>query len=217
MVEEEEVLALHVEHQGLGVVGLVSEHARGEQAVEEEGGVRRLGGHPRDAADVDVRPRAIEELQVHVDGLVLPREPSREPMGHPVEAQGLEPLVSHGSADFVARKGGTSVSGSKRVAWTRAARAISAGSNPSATSNTWLSNRAFVPRLDLGDQAEDAHHVAAGSRRSRATTSSSWRYWSSDTPTQNSSGVASSLADDPAHDRSANREITHRGGPTKGL
>ena len=50
LVEEQQVLALHVEDERLGVDGLGAEHARVEQAVEQEGGVARLRGDAGDAA-----------------------------------------------------------------------------------------------------------------------------------------------------------------------
>ena len=65
VVEEQQVLALHVEDQRLGVDRLGAEHARVEEGVEEERGVGGLGRHARDAADVDVRAAgAVEELSI---------------------------------------------------------------------------------------------------------------------------------------------------------
>ena len=72
VVEEQQVLALHVEDQRLGVDRLGAEHARVEQGVEQERGVGGLGGDARDAADVDVRAAgAVEELEVEVQRLVV--------------------------------------------------------------------------------------------------------------------------------------------------
>jgi hypothetical protein len=65
-VEVEQVFALHVEDQALGVDGGLAQDARGEQGVEEESGVGGLGGHPRDAGDVDVGASLpVDELQIH--------------------------------------------------------------------------------------------------------------------------------------------------------
>ena len=59
-------LTLKIERLGVG--GLGAEHARVEQAVEQERGVGGLGGHAGDAADVDVGAAgAVEELEVEVE------------------------------------------------------------------------------------------------------------------------------------------------------
>ena len=74
--------------------------------------------------------------------------------------------------------GGTNTSGSNRVAWTCAASLTSAGRTPSAMRNTSLSKRAPSWRArTCDDDAVDAHDARpSGRTRSRATTSSSWRY-----------------------------------------
>src|SRR4051794_38529777 len=90
--------------------------------------------------------------------------------------------------------GGTSSSGSKRVACTCAASLTSAGSTPSATRNTSLSNRTPSWRARTCETTPYTRTISpSGRTRSSATTSSSWRYDPSWTPTQNSSGVASSV------------------------
>ena len=81
------------------------EHARVEEAVQQEGGVGGLGGHARDAADVDVRaPRAVEELEVEVEGLVVTRQAGRQALAHLVEEQRLVALGAGGLAHLAARQ-----------------------------------------------------------------------------------------------------------------
>ena len=57
VVEEQQVLALDVEDERLGVGRLGAEHARVEQAVEQEGGVGGLGGHAGDPLMLTCAPR----------------------------------------------------------------------------------------------------------------------------------------------------------------
>src|SRR5207248_5984992 len=71
-VQEQQVLAFHVEHERLRVHGLRPERAGGEQALEQERRVGRLRRDAGDAADVDVRAsRAVDELQVGEQGLLV--------------------------------------------------------------------------------------------------------------------------------------------------
>jgi hypothetical protein len=92
-IQPEQVLALDVEDERLRVDGLRPEHARFEEGVEQERRVARLRGDARDPADVDVRaPGAVEEVEVEVERLVVPREAGREAPLHAVEEQRLGPL-----------------------------------------------------------------------------------------------------------------------------
>ena len=79
VVEEEQVLALDVEDERLRVGRLGAQHARVEQAVEQEGGVAGLGGDAGDAGDVDVGALgAVEEVEVEVDRLAVAGQAARE-------------------------------------------------------------------------------------------------------------------------------------------
>ena len=99
VVEEQQVLALDVEDQRLGVGLGGAEHARVEQRVEQEGGVGGLGGHAGDARDVDVgAPGAVEELHVEEERLAVARQPGRDLLGHVVEVEGAAALVAGGLA-----------------------------------------------------------------------------------------------------------------------
>ena len=105
VVEEQQVLALHVEDQRLGVDRLRAEHARVEEGVEEERGVGGLGRHARDAADVDVRAAgAVEELEVEVQRLVTMIDADGELGLHLVEVESLVALLALGAADRGARQ-----------------------------------------------------------------------------------------------------------------
>ena len=105
VVEEQQVLALDVEDERLGVGRLGAEHARVEQAVEQEGGVGGLGGHARDAADVHVGAAgAVEELEVQVEGLVVTRQAGGQQLAHLREQQGLVALGPRGLAHLLARQ-----------------------------------------------------------------------------------------------------------------
>ena len=83
LVEEQQVLALDVEDQRLGVGRLVAEHVTVEERVEQEARVGRLGGDAGDAGDVHVRAAAaVEERQVDVDragGRARRRPPAAPP------------------------------------------------------------------------------------------------------------------------------------------
>ena len=95
LVEPHEVLALDVEHDGLGVRPRPAEHGGVEQGEQEEQRVRGLRRHPRDAADVEVgAPRSVEEVQVHEHRLSVPGQPRREPSLHLVEVQRLVPVLA---------------------------------------------------------------------------------------------------------------------------
>ena len=103
-IEEEEVLALDVEDQRLGVLGLAAEHPGVKERVEQEGGVGGLGGDAGDARDVDVRAAsAVEELEVEIEALAVAREAGREPVLHPVEEQRLVAIGAGGAPHLVAR------------------------------------------------------------------------------------------------------------------
>ena len=98
-VQEEQILALHVEDQGLGVVGAGAELPRSKQAVEEEDGVAGLGRHTGDAADVDVSsPGAVHEFHVGVDDFAVAREANRNLALHAVEEEGLVTGLADGLA-----------------------------------------------------------------------------------------------------------------------
>ena len=105
VVEEQEVLAFHVEHQRLGVGGLRPEYAGVEEGVEQEGGVAGLGGHAADAADVDVGALgAVEEVEVDVDRLAVAAAPGHQLALHVVVVQRRIPLRAHRPADLRARQ-----------------------------------------------------------------------------------------------------------------
>ncbi len=68
LVEEQQVLTLDAEHQGLGVDRPRAEGAGAEDGMQQEQREAGLGGDPGDAADRHVRaPGAVEELHVDVD------------------------------------------------------------------------------------------------------------------------------------------------------
>jgi hypothetical protein len=105
VVEEQQVLALDVEDQRLGVGGIGPEHAGVEHAVEEEAGVGGLGRHARDTTDVDVgTPAAVEELEVEEERLVVARQARRQPVPHLVEQQRLVTFGPRRLADALARQ-----------------------------------------------------------------------------------------------------------------
>ena len=105
VVEEQQVLALDVEDERLGVGRLGPEHARVEQAVEQERGVGGLGGHARHAADVDVGAAgAVEELEVEVEGLVVAGQPGGQQLAHLREQQGVVALGAGRLAHLLARQ-----------------------------------------------------------------------------------------------------------------
>ena len=90
VIEEEEVLALHVEDERVGVGRVLAEHARVEERVEEKGRVRRLRRNAGDARDVDVRAAgAVDEVEVGDEHGAVPAEPDRELALHAVEEQRL--------------------------------------------------------------------------------------------------------------------------------
>ena len=106
LVEPHEVLALDVEHDGLGVRPRPAEHGGVEQGEQEEQRVRGLRRHPRDAADVEVgAPRSVEEVQVHEHRLSVPGQPRREPSLHLVEVQRLVPVLAPSAVRGQARQG----------------------------------------------------------------------------------------------------------------
>ena len=105
VIEEEQVFALHVEDQRFGVARLGAEHARMEDAVQEERGVGGLRRDAGDAGDVDVRTAgAIEELEVRVERLAVAPEPDRQALVHPIEVEGEIALVPRRPAHGRARK-----------------------------------------------------------------------------------------------------------------
>jgi hypothetical protein len=72
LVEKEQVLALHVEDEGVRVRRFPAERTGGEEAVKQEGRVARLRRDARDARDADVgAARAVEEVEVREDGLAV--------------------------------------------------------------------------------------------------------------------------------------------------
>ena len=88
MIEEKQVLALHVEDQGLGVDRSIPQYARVEQRVEKEGGVGGLGGDAADARDVDVSPTpAVYELEVDEERIARARKTDGKSLLHPVEEE----------------------------------------------------------------------------------------------------------------------------------
>ena len=170
LVEEEEVLALHVEDEGLGVGRLGAEHARAEQAVEQERGVARLGGDARDARDVDVGAAgAVEELEVGVERLAVAAEPDRAawpPCGRSSRAVSRSAPTARRTG--VPGSGGTYVSGSMRVVITSAASKVWAGSSAVGDEeHVGAEAGALVDGPDLGDHARQADDLAVGHRRGR--------------------------------------------------
>ena len=88
VIEEEQILALHVEDERLRVRRVGAEHAGGEQPEEQEGRVRGLRRDAGDARDVDVRAaRTVEEVEVQVHRETVAAEPDRQPRLHLVEEQ----------------------------------------------------------------------------------------------------------------------------------
>jgi hypothetical protein len=90
--------------------------------------------------------------------------------------------------------GGTNTSGSTRVVATWAASAHLGGQHAVLDEeHVAVELGALVAGPDLLDHAVELDPLPSGRTRSSATTSSSWRNWSSAMATQNSSGVASSV------------------------
>ncbi len=88
MIQEEEVLALHVEDERLGVGRFIAEDFRAEKAEEQEARVAGLGGDAGDARDIDVRTApAVEEGEVEVDGKAVTREAGGELLLHAIEME----------------------------------------------------------------------------------------------------------------------------------
>src|SRR5690606_23437962 len=93
--EEQEILALHVEDEGLRGRPPRAQRLALEEPVEQERGVGGLRRDARDAADVHVSPsRPIEELEVPVDRPPRTVEADREAevlvlVAHAVEEQRL--------------------------------------------------------------------------------------------------------------------------------
>ena len=144
VVEEQQVLALDVEDQGLGVGRLGAEHAGVEQRVQQERGVARLRGHAGDAGDVDVGALgAVDEVEVEEHRLAVAAEAGGQLAGDLVEVErgrrarrrrpGAPRCRAAAARTSRARSGST---------WTSAASDTSAGSIPSAMRNTSLSKRA---------------------------------------------------------------------------
>ena len=162
-VEEEEVLALHVEDQRLGVVGARAQLPRREERVEQEDGVAGLGGHARDPADVHVgAPGAVHEFQVGVDDLAVAREARRDAALHAVEEEGLVAGFADGLADDLARH--------RRHEDLRfeAGRQHLGGLGHLCREHPVLDQediaveaRAFVPDAQVGDHAVDADRLGA--------------------------------------------------------
>jgi hypothetical protein len=100
VVEEQQILALHIEDQRLRVGRFATEHARPERAVEQERREARLGGHAGDAGDRHVRAaRTIEKLRVEIERLAVAAGADRDALVHPVEVEGGVPLVAGGPVD----------------------------------------------------------------------------------------------------------------------
>ena len=174
VVEEEQVLALDVEDERLGVGGLGAQHPGVEQAVEQEGGVAGLGGHARDAADVDVgAAAAVDELEVEVEGLVVAGQTGGR--AGPASARTTAPRRARRPPPCAPpRPAAAGRTPRARTGWPRtwAASLTSAGRTPSATRNTSLSKRApswrartcdttpeMLSRWPSGKQAVDHHDV----------------------------------------------------------
>ena len=139
---------------------------------------------------------AVEELEVAVDRLAVAREAGGELALHLVEVEREVALGALGAARRPGRgAAGRRSSGSTRVTETCAAVAMPTGRTPSASRKTSESKlRALVAglRTHVDDAVEGDLARGRGPSVLTATMSSSWRYWSSATPTQNSSGCAAS-------------------------
>ena len=104
LVEEQQVLALDAEHQGLRVHGPLAQRTGAEDGVQQEQREAGLRRHAGDAADRHVRPAGtVEELHVDVDRRAVPAPPDRDLVGHLVEVQGLGPLRAGRPADHLPR------------------------------------------------------------------------------------------------------------------
>ena len=196
VVEEEQVFALHVEDQRVGVGRVVAEHARVEQRVEQEGCVRRLGRDTRDAGDVDVRAaRPVDEVEVGEQRVAVAAEADRELRSIRSKNRAWSRFAPVARCTSAPGCGGTYTSGSTRVVVISAASTASAGSNPSVMRNTSESKRAPSCRARTLVTTPESRTGSSrpGTARSHTTTSSSWRYWSSASATQKVSGVASSV------------------------
>ena len=164
VVEEEEVLTLHVEDQGLGVDRLGPEHPRVEEAVEQEGGVAGLGGHAGDATDVDVGPLGpVQEVQVQVEGLLVPGQAGGEPAVHLVEEEGLVPGLALGPVHRRAGQGRDEDLGLEAGGLDQSGPADLGGQDPRLDQEDVAVQRgALVAGPDLAHHPVDLHRAPVG-------------------------------------------------------
>jgi hypothetical protein len=164
MVEEQQVLALDVEDERLGVDRPRPQHAAVEDGVEQEGGIGGLGGHTGDARDVDVgATAAVEELQVEHQRLTRTRQPDGEPFGHPVEEERLIAFGALGLAHRVAGPGrdedlGLEPGGGDLGGLGHLGRQHAVGDEE----HVGVETGALVAGPHLADHPEDLHHLSAG-------------------------------------------------------
>ena len=196
VVEEEQILTLDVEHQRLGVGCLGTEHSGVEQAVEQEAGIGGLRCDTGDARDVHMSAtRAVDEVEVQKDRLVVPAQPGRQPMFPVLPPEGLGPLRVGGAVHLVAGQRRDEHLGLEAGGRAPARPPMSppaARRRPRGTRRS----RSGPPRGGHGPGTRRRRSAPdPGRARGRwvATTSSSCRNWPGATPTQNSSGVASSV------------------------
>ena len=164
VVEEEEVFALHVEDQSLGVDRLAPQDTGVEEAVEQEGGVTGLGGHARYAADVDVGTLGpVQEVEVQVEGLVVPGQPGGQLPVHLIEEQGLVPGRALRPVDRGARERGDEDLGLEAGGLDQRRPADLGGQDPLLDQEHVTVQRGpLVPSPHLADHAVDLHRPAVG-------------------------------------------------------
>ena len=127
----------------------------GEEAVQQERRVARLGGDAGDARDVDVgAARAVEEVEVGEDGLAVARQADRQPPLHAVEEQRLSRSRARAPRTGGPGSGGTKTSGSTRVTCTWAACRHERRQHALSTRNTSESN--LAPSWRARTRSDDA-------------------------------------------------------------
>ena len=140
------------------------EHTGMEEAVEQEGGVAGLGGHPRDPADVDVGALgAVQEVEVQIEGLVVPGQPGGQLPVHLVEEQGLIPGRALRPLDDRARQRRDEDLGLEAGGLDQRRPADLGGQDPLLDQeHVTVQGRPLVPGPHLADHAVDLHRPPVG-------------------------------------------------------
>jgi hypothetical protein len=88
VVQEQEILALDIEDERLGISSFMAENFRTEEAEEQEACVASLGGDARDARNIHVRTApAVKKREIEIDGKAVTREAGGESLLHAIEME----------------------------------------------------------------------------------------------------------------------------------